>query len=631
MAEKESENGGEQIESQSRPWGERNISEYLPGQSYSPELVNERNRLREQLDGLENRLREIDRQFAELKNTPNDYSRTRREQELEARYNQINDYRGSVRSELQQASEGMDSVGWKRTAEEDGPTEDYPEDNLEKSVYEGATELLAVSEPEIAEVKELDTPPRDDITGPATTTIGLRGAKPTELAVPESVAKPTPEKVNDYYRRAIDEINSLCLEQNSIAQDRFRGLLGPARRWFDSVGDRRQATTLEKAGEWKDNAKWKKWAKIGLKVGGVFGLAAAMTFTGGAGAILTPLLWTMGAREGIDGTLQLAERSGWGGKRARVELETQRKLTQEVEALKGLIKERGKELSETEYVQAAQRMVEAAGKTTEQQMGNMRSERRWALFRSITSTILSIGAGAVAGVPLGTANYTTEATGHATQVGQTSLYSAHQVFINYRGGQFLYDSPSEMMRVAAEVSKHGYDWTVNSESLLRASHVLGHGLPLAEKVGLGLSGAYLIGRMLESFVGRKKDGKEPKPTPYSPYSPYSPDRPYSPRPPYSPYSPKSPYSPYREGGLSSTETGGNPEANTELLISEKERVESYLNQQDGEYLKELEAFSGQIPAMDEGCRMAVCIPVACTETDRIYSTLEKYLGQTDTP
>ncbi|MEK7548717.1 MAG: hypothetical protein AAB499_02365, partial [Patescibacteria group bacterium] len=382
----------------------------------------------------------------------------------------------------------------------------------------------------------------------------------------------------------------------------------------------RQAQPLEKAGEWKDNAKWKKWAKIGLKVGGGFGLAAAMTLTGGAGAILTPLLWTMGAREGFDGALQMAEQAGWGGKRAKSELETQRKVSQEVEALKGLVQERGKELSEAEYVEAAQRMIEAAGKATEKQMGNMRSERKWALFRSITSTILSVGAGAIAGVPLGTASYAKEATGQATQVGQTALDSAHQVFINYRGGQFLYNDPSEMMRVATEVSKHGYDWTVNSESFLRASHMLGGGLPLAEKVGLGLSGTYLLGRMLENFVGRKARKEGPPPSPYSPYTPYS---------PYSPGSPRPLYSPDRRGGSDTRESSVDEGLAGESPGTEKEKVKTYLEEQDGDYLKELEGFAEKVPAMDKECRMAVCIPVACTESERIYGTLEKYLGQID--
>ena len=326
---------------------------------------------------------------------------------------------------------------------------------------------------------------------------------------------PTPERGGDYERRAIEAINALVARDEGRAVERYRGLLGAARQWIDREGQRRQADTLDAVGQWSDNAKWKKWAKIGLKVAGGLGIAGAMVMTGGAGAILTPLLFTAGLREGVDGILQTVEQAGWGRKRTRAELGIQAQQTQRIDALKALVRERGTTLTEADFTTALNEMIDLERGVIDQQGVNTKSEQRWQVGRSIASTVVTLGAGAMGGIPLGTAEYAVRATGEATQVGATHLDAAHKVFWNLHGGQFWYNSPDEMMRVGGEAIKNGFPWTVLKGSWLGASHILGHGLPLAEKLGLAGAGAYQIARILEQFVPRKRKEASPQVPDYS--------------------------------------------------------------------------------------------------------------------
>jgi hypothetical protein len=376
--------------------------------------------------------------------------------------------------------------------------------------------------------------------------------------------------------------------------------------WFDSEGSRRRAETLDEVAEWQKNPAWKKWVKIGAKVAGGFGIAATMALTGGVGAVLTPLLWTAGMREGWDGALQLLEKGGFGRGRTQAEVTKQQALNQKITELKQLV--RGGELTPERFQQALNAIIDTEREAMEQIETNMTSERRWKLGRAIASTVLTIGTGVITGVPLGTASYAKEATGQATHlVGHKSsifLDESHKVFWNFRGGQFLYNSPGEFTNAAQFAAQNAAPWTLHGEHFWQASHILGHGLPKEAIAGLWGSGAYLAGRWISEYIPRW-GGRRRRPygtTPYyGSYSSYG----GGPRPPYGPRSPE----------LSSSE--------------EREATQAYLDRQNPDYIRELSEQNAGLEPMSDHCRFAICIPAAYSEHPNIYRTLSCYLGQKD--
>ncbi|MCX6811776.1 MAG: hypothetical protein NT039_03740, partial [Candidatus Berkelbacteria bacterium] len=281
---------------------------------------------------------------------------------------------------------------------------------------------------------------------------------------PESPYGPGPapgETREDYERRAIDICNERADRFEETDRERYRGFFGKITGWFDREGTRRRADTLDEVAEWEKNPTWKKWAKIGAKVAGGFGVAATMAFTGGVGAVLTPILWTIGMREGWDGALQLLEKAGFGRGRTQAEVTKQEALNQKITELKQLV--RGGELTPERFQQAVDAILEAERQVMEQIETNMTSERRWKLGRAIASTALTVGTGIIGGVPLGTASYAKEATGAPTHlIGHKSsifLDESHRVFWNFKGGQFLYNSPAEFTKVAHFATQNAASWT----------------------------------------------------------------------------------------------------------------------------------------------------------------------------
>jgi hypothetical protein len=323
----------------------------------------------------------------------------------------------------------------------------------------------------------------------------------------ESPAPQTPEKLATQ-EQAIEAIKHFVKNDTERTSIRYgeRGLLGflgKVNSWLHKEGTRLDADDIENVGKWEKNGKWKKWLKMGVKVGGGVGVAAAMTFTGGLGAVLTPLLWGSGVREAWNGILEVGEELGWGRKRTRLELGSQEKMTEIIEKIRNEVK--GGSLTEDQLKQYIHNMNNADNELFESQNANLKQERKHKFIRSIASSVLTIGTGFMTGVPLGTADYDKG----ATAIGESGkeLAEKHKVVFNYNwlkekiGGFFVYNKeapytgfPNEAEFAKSVAEKFNYPLHQVTDVFSRSLHTLGHGLPVAEKIGLWLTGGQLIAR-----------------------------------------------------------------------------------------------------------------------------------------
>lgn len=421
----------------------------------------------------------------------------------------------------------------------------------------------------------------------------------------------------DFEARTVEAIRGVVERANLRAQERYgKGPLGKVRSFFRREGTRTEAETLEQVGNWQKNPKWKKWALFGAKMAGGAGVAAAMVATGGAGAVLTPILWSAGMREAWDGTLEAVEELGWGRKRSHAELDAQAVVSEKITTLKESVG--SPDINETRFAQLLNEMLDAENSVISSEQTNIKGERKGKLVRSIASTVLTIGTGLMAGVPLGTHDYDKG----ATEAAKISLDESHRVMWNLHGGHFLYNSLEELARVAGEAAKHGYDLTLHGVSGIdtygQLSHTLGHGLPIAEKIGLATTGAYQIARNLIDFLPSRRRRRTDEGEPYASYGPSYPTL-YG-GPTYGPsYGPDSSYA----GGAAS---GGRTSSETESK-SEKDAIDKYLAGLGAEHVTKLRELGKELPIMDENCKFAVCIPASYAEHAVIYHTLEQYLNQ----
>jgi|GEM_PF-2267498 len=451
------------------------------------------------------------------------------------------------------------------------------------------------------------------------------GNIPPELLQPIREFLSQPRTPEDYERFALKIINLICQRDEQRAKERYRGpLFGAIRRFFNREGRRLEAETLERAGEWQRNPKWKKWLKIGAKILGGFGVAAAMTFTGGAGLFLTPFLWTAGVREGWDGILQAVEEIGWGRHRSRHELEAQQVLSQKIEELKRVTQQQQREINPQQFYEALVDVLKAEQQLIEQQHLNMRSEDRWATIRGITSTALTIGTGAFLGIPFGTAQYSVNATGHPTEVITAAgrhtgvfLDPSHRVFWNLKDGlHYLYNSPKEMLRVVNVFNQY-LNWHPFWDIFGRAAHSLGHGLAPAQIAGLVSGGIYTIGRWLEQYF--------PKRARWSILEAYMKEYPYGKE--------KTEEVEYTPPSAPEYEAAGYGEekeiTKEERIRREREVVAAYLKnlqESDPAYYEEIMKEAENKP-MSENCRAAICIPAVPYED--FETLLRNFLKQKD--
>jgi len=451
------------------------------------------------------------------------------------------------------------------------------------------------------------------------------GNIPPEFLQPirEFMSKPrTPE---DYERFALKIINFICQRDEQRAKERYRGpLFGAIKRFFNREGRRREAEVLERAGEWQSNPKWKKWLKIGAKILGGFGAAAAMTFTGGAGLFLTPFLWTAGVREGWDGILQAVEEIGWGRHRSRHELEAQQVLSQKIEELKRVTQEQRREIDPQQLYEALIDVLKTEQQLIEHQHLNMQDEDRWATIRGVASTALTIGTGAFLGIPFGTAQHSVGATGHPTEVITAAgrhtgvfLDPSHRVFWNLKDGlHYLYNSQEEMLRVANVFNQH-LNWQPFWDTFGRAAHSLGHGLAPTQIAGLAAGGIYTISRWLEQYFPKRKR--------WSTLEAYMKEYPYRKE--------KTEETEYTPPSAPEYETAGYGEekkiTKEKRIQQEREAVAAYLKnlqETDPAYYEEIMKEAKDKP-MSENCRATICVPAVPNED--FETLLRNFLGQKD--
>lgn len=454
--------------------------------------------------------------------------------------------------------------------------------------------------------------------------------------------------------------------------------IGNIRGWFDRVGQRTISEdaeleldeNLERAGVFNRNPWWKKCVKIGAKAIGGLGVAGAMVMTGGVGAA-TALLWSGGVKEAYDSVGQSIEQIGWGKRRSRAELESQADVSELVDHLKARVIDTEDPMTEEEYITLVENILARESDLMDRQCQNITSERKWQAGRSIASSVLTLGTGIFAGVPMGNINYDTDNTALAESIrtasgtpGAQVMNEAHKGFWNImHGGQFGYGHENILSAVKDSINgtapsgqefdkmqsiinflnntihgKFGTFSLVPTSVYGQAAHKLGQGLALADKLKLGSALLYLIAEPLRHVRGK---GSEEIYTSYDPddHSIYSESYSESEDGPEDSYSTASTEDAYKEP--SSPES---PEGKEILIVKEKEAIESYLKllkkdidaekkyskkpkSETEEYVKDLEEKSKDLPPMKPECKVAICVPAVYSEHSTIRGYLESLLGQ----
>lgn len=463
----------------------------------------------------------------------------------------------------------------------------------------------------------------------------------------------------DNERIALDAINGIVDRDNQRAEDRYGGksLLGRASQWFNRKGKRRESQSLEEAGKWDKNNKYKKWLLIGAKVLGGFGVAAATVMSGGAGMFLTPLIWSLGVSRGVDGILEAIEEFGWGNRRTKAELGVQQGMDAAIEKLKAGVKDDN--LTQDELISLLTELQIEENKVVEAQRKNWKAESVGKLVRAVASTVATIGTAVFAGIPTGHAHfggagpYPIDQTGHAT-------------FLNMHGHMFAYNNPAEVASIQGFAQQTGGLLSTFTNTYGQISHAVGSGLAVAQQAGLVASAGYLIGNVVRGVVGvrRAKEGfsidKTVPSDPYLGYSAYSNGVPkvengYTNN--HSQGSSSGGSGSYGQGQSSADSNGyenmsykslnqnvqsvsetakieADPALQESLRQKESVRehhsVNQYIASQDSDYRDGLSKLGKELAdhsaPMSSNCRVAVCIPVAYNEKN-ITHTLEQFLGQ----
>lgn len=419
----------------------------------------------------------------------------------------------------------------------------------------------------------------------------------------------------NFEQRAIEDIREIVQNDEVRAKERYKGkLFGKAREFLNREGERSEVETLEEVGEWKKNPKWKKWARIGAKVAGGAGVAAAMVFTGGIGSVLTPLLFSGALREAVDGTLEAVEELGWGTARTNVELEAQAAQSEIIHYIKERVS--AGDLTEEEYNNLIQRLLRTENDVTSVQKTNMGSERKGALIRSLASSVITLGTGIYNGVPLGHHNY--DAT---VETAKGLAHSSHNVMWDGLNGSTFSYNPGESANAARIADSIHAPLNTFANGWGQTSHVLGHGLPIMEKVGLAAAGVYTVGKSAVDFVANRREKEGFSVPDYPAYSTYG-----------SSYTSMN-RQPDRGSGPYGTEVAETAPINPEQEIGdEHEAIDKYVESWPKEYKGHMNALQTGLEkqggGMKEECRVAVCIPVAYNEQN-IIKTLEMYKDQVD--
>lgn len=462
-----------------------------------------------------------------------------------------------------------------------------------------------------------------------------------------------------------------------ISESPLGRTIGRVKSWFDKVGQRnvmedeqltdmdRLAENMEEAGRFTRRPWWKRALKIGGKILGGFGVAGATIMTGGVGAA-TSLLWAGGLKEGYDGVLQGIEQLGWGNRRGALELRRQNEMQGRIDALRQRLTNNPNMLP-SEFAAAVNEIQTTERQLVEQEANNIRGERTGQLVRSLTSSVLTIGTGLLGGVPMGRINYDNDNTKMAEAFrhlrgtpDQGIMNETHRGFWNaINGPQFGYEhnSIAEAIRdtvngaTASGTGEHGYivntvikelkskvggDWPLTALSPYgQTAHQLANGFAAADWLRIAAPAPYLLGEALRHGAHRRNDelenyqniGRTPEPD-HGGYSPYEASR--------------NEHSNASEsyGGGASLARGSEPAAiepftgqlpTTPEAGVEREHstIDDYLGAVPPSYRREVSRLAEAAPAMDNECRLSVCVPVAYSEHRIIRSYLDSFLAQTD--
>lgn len=220
----------------------------------------------------------------------------------------------------------------------------------------------------------------------------------------EIIGSITPEEVrNPEAEEAFKIVEEICEQDEKRAEERYGGLFGRVSEWLHRAGKREKAETLEEIGKYEKTPGWRRVAGKAVQAMGGFGLTAAASFTGmGSIPIVGPAAWVVGAREGIDGTMGLVEKLGWGRGRDREEIRAQEELSQKIENLKEFVKAGDGNPRDAERLRQFEAIKEAISQAEDEvrkvHEQNMKSERRWALGRVISSTVVGVGSSIFGGM-----------------------------------------------------------------------------------------------------------------------------------------------------------------------------------------------------------------------------------------
>ena len=412
------------------------------------------------------------------------------------------------------------------------------------------------------------------------------------------------ERKRQFEQKAINDLNEIVELDEVRAEERYgKGLFGKARQFFRREGKRVEAQTLDDVAEWNESPKWRKWAETGLKVAGGAGLATAMVMTGGLGAILTPILWSLGAREAIDGGLKMIEDMKWGKARTEAELLSQSAQSVKIAQFKEAI--RSGNINETSYLRMMNEIIEADNKVMATQSKNMHGEKVGKAVRGVASTVLTMGAGIFGGIPTGVLNTGVMPAGAPIEAAHRTMWSLTH------GASFLYNSAPEMAKVGQHVNTFNDAWYHFGDlasAFFQQGHVMGHGLNAVQQAGLVGAALAPIARVLGDYAGNQQSARG--------YRTQSPDR----------YATNASYVSNLQRRNATPEAGTAPAERS--FEADQAATEQYQQTFTPDYTAELEATAEELPAMSENCIVAVCIPAAYNE-QHLTRILEQYSNQID--
>jgi hypothetical protein len=357
---------------------------------------------------------------------------------------------------------------------------DMPPDALEKDVEPIpppapiATDLKPLGEATGANVPVTETP--EATTRPLTTKLNevgefMPGSKGDEMVKSATAAEAEEKPEIQETVRLTDQIMAeLRRREDERLEQRYgKGFIGKGRKWLN-------ATNIGRA------------VKIGGKV--VLGTSATVTagiLTGGAGLVLAPAMFSLGAKEAVDGAIEAGQYLVKGRKsRLKLEGAKQQFFSESRQNLSEWEDkfEKG-EITKEQFEQGISIIIEglksAEEDITSRENAQIISEKHQQRIRGAISTVVGLGAGLTFGLPLGHQIF--RSAGHAVRFG-------------IHGTNFIYGLGEA--KAATVVSHLGG----------AIGHTLGHALPTLGRVGIGAAFAGLAAKTAHELRGARQVGNK---------------------------------------------------------------------------------------------------------------------------